>query len=201
MARNRKQKLETLRPSDVKPTNQKPLIDIPEDEQWRIIQQSGILNTIADDDAKKATQKADLQEPVPLAEEILDAALYIIPLSFLLLLLEILIHNQYGQTLTLQKGLDRMVSGVPILSVFIFYTKRHKNHRVVQALLFIIANLAGTRMVWLLARGSWKVNMRQIPPLGTLWVYAVVQLHLVLAVLNLAAVFAYVRWKGLQRYF
>ncbi|KAK7470742.1 hypothetical protein VKT23_002162 [Stygiomarasmius scandens] len=160
MARNRKreqQKLESLRPSEVKSTTQKPLLDIPEEEQWRIIQQSGILHKISDEDTK-----IPAPEPVPLAEEILDAAFYITPLSFLLLLLEILVHNQYGQTLTLQAALDRMVPGVPILSAFIFYTKRYKNHRAVQAFLLVISLLVGTRMVWLLARGSWVVNMRQV---------------------------------------
>ncbi|KAK7470741.1 hypothetical protein VKT23_002162 [Stygiomarasmius scandens] len=199
MARNRKreqQKLESLRPSEVKSTTQKPLLDIPEEEQWRIIQQSGILHKISDEDTK-----IPAPEPVPLAEEILDAAFYITPLSFLLLLLEILVHNQYGQTLTLQAALDRMVPGVPILSAFIFYTKRYKNHRAVQAFLLVISLLVGTRMVWLLARGSWVVNMRQVPPLGTVWVYTIIQLNLVLAVINLVSVYAFVRWKGLERYF
>jgi len=104
MARNRKreqQKLESLRPSEVKSTAQKPLLDIPEEEQWRIIQQSGILHKISDEDTKTPAP-----EPVPLAEEILDAAFYITPLSFLLLLLEMLvpstllsIHISYGLSL------------------------------------------------------------------------------------------------------
>ncbi|KAF5369837.1 hypothetical protein D9758_001132 [Tetrapyrgos nigripes] len=203
MARKRNN-LEVKKPSEVKPTYQKPLIEISEEEQWRIIQQSGIMHKVSEDDAKRSANQSQTPselEPVPFAEEVLDAALYIVPVSFLLLLLEILIQNQYGKQPTFQSLIDRMAPGVPVLSVFIFYTKRHKNHWAVQAGLFLISVLVGTRMVWLLARGSWLINMRQVPPLGVLWVYAIVQLNLVLAVVNLLVVFIYVRWKGLQRYF
>jgi len=85
--------------------------DIPEDEQWRLINESGVLNKV----------NSAYDGEVPLAEEIFNAITIIIPISFLLLLMEILIHFQYGKHPSLHALVDRMLSGVPILSIFIFY--------------------------------------------------------------------------------
>ncbi len=39
---------------------------------------------------------------------------------------------------------------------------------------------------------------RKCPPLGTMWVYTIIQLDLVKAVAALVAVAAYVQWAGLK---
>jgi len=59
----------------------KPLIEIPEQEQWRIIKQTGIL-----DAAKLQDQR--VVEEISLGDEIFNAVLLIIPFSSLLLLME-----------------------------------------------------------------------------------------------------------------
>ncbi|KAG6855114.1 hypothetical protein C0991_006043 [Blastosporella zonata] len=79
---------------------------IPEQEQWRLINESGVLNKIK-------TRAEEDESDAPLAEEIFDAIVIIIPISFLLLLMEILIHFQFGKHPTLKTMVDRMVSGVP----------------------------------------------------------------------------------------
>lgn len=80
---------DTGRPSMVharKPANgqtkpAEPLI--PEDEQWRLVNESGILKKIKD------IPPEDTDEGLPpLAEEIFNAIVLIMPMSFLLLLME-----------------------------------------------------------------------------------------------------------------
>ena len=39
---------------------------------------------------------------------------------------------------------------------------RYKQHRGMQFLLFWLSVVAGTRMLYLLKRGSWLVNMKQV---------------------------------------
>ncbi|KAJ7937134.1 hypothetical protein B0H13DRAFT_2176640 [Mycena leptocephala] len=158
---------------------------------------------------------APSDEKLPLGEEIFNALLLITPCSFLLLLMEILIYNQYGQEVNLKTLVGRMTQGVPILSIFVFYTSRHKRDQRVQFLLFLMGTAAGSRMLFLIKRGSYLVNMRQVDisrmccshsklsmnasaPLVTLWVYIVIQLDLGLAVLNLAMVGTFCWWKGLE---
>jgi len=67
-----------------------------------------------------------------------------------------------------------------------------------QAFLFALSLVIGPRMLWLVSRGSWLVNMRQCPPLATIWVYTIVQLDLLLSVVSLAIVAGWVKWTGLK---
>ncbi|RDB22676.1 hypothetical protein Hypma_010291 [Hypsizygus marmoreus] len=171
--------------------------EIPEDEQWRLVNESGILGKMA---SIPRANEEEVQEPelTPLGEEIFNSIILIIPMSFVLLLMEILIHFQYGKRPTFEAVLDRMVPGVPILSISIFYTTRYKSLHTMQAFLFVLAVFAGSRLIYLMNLGSWLVNMRQCPPLATMWVYATLQLNLAPAVVSLGVVGAYVWWRGLD---
>jgi hypothetical protein len=62
---------------------QRPLIEIPEEEQWRVIKQTGIL-----DAAKLQDQQDAAEERTSLGDEIFNAVLLIVPFSSLLLLME-----------------------------------------------------------------------------------------------------------------
>ncbi|KII94779.1 hypothetical protein PLICRDRAFT_33590 [Plicaturopsis crispa FD-325 SS-3] len=190
MARNRKAKTSTASTETPKDPP-KPLIELSEEEQWRLINQTGVLK-------EAAAQDEPLEEPTPLAEEIFNAVLLIVPFSFLLMMMEILIHFQYGRKPTFGDIADRMVSGVPILSIFIFYTTRYKDRRRMQFLLSLISIASGMRLIYMINRSSWRDNMRQCPPLATMWVYTVVQLDLGPAFGSLSIVGAWVWWKGLK---
>jgi hypothetical protein len=82
---------------------------------------------------------------------------------------------------------------------------RYKRTRWLQASLFVLSVVSGTRMIYLVNYGNWLVNMQQVrcffyapntivnkrlqcPPLGTIWVYTILQLDLGPAVLALSAV-------------
>ncbi|KIY73675.1 hypothetical protein CYLTODRAFT_416706 [Cylindrobasidium torrendii FP15055 ss-10] len=176
-------------------------MEIPEEEQWRLINESGILSEVPlarPEGGHRVEEKEDVPEEEVFAEEVFDAVLYIVPFSFCLLLMEILVHRQYGREASVSDLMDRMIPGVPILSIFIFYTKRYKNHRKMQFALFIMGSLAACRMMNLLALSGFKKIMKQAPPLATLWIYTIVQLELGPAVLNLAVVAIYVLAAGLK---
>lgn len=77
-----------------RPIPAKPLVDIPEDEQWRLIQESGVLNKVSDlhptGVPPKSPPKVAVEEDGPLTpfeEEMFRAVTLIIPFSFLLLLM------------------------------------------------------------------------------------------------------------------
>ncbi|KAJ7744527.1 hypothetical protein DFH07DRAFT_834627 [Mycena maculata] len=165
-------------------------INIPQEEQRRLINESGVL--------KKVDSPPDSDDELPLGEEIFNATLLITPCTFLLLLMQILIFQQYGQDPNLKVLVDKLISGVPILYIFVFYTSRHKRDRRMQHFLFLLGTAAGCRMLFLIKRGSYLVNMQQIPSLVTVWVYIVIQLDLGLAFLNLVLVGLFVWWKGLD---
>jgi len=65
---------------------QKPLVEISEDEQWRLIQESGVLRKISD--TQKPEETTDNVEPLPLAEEIFNAVILIIPFTCFLIMMD-----------------------------------------------------------------------------------------------------------------
>jgi hypothetical protein len=74
------------------PGQSAPFIQIPREEQLRLIEKTGILNAVADRKPRASsgstpTQENDGDEEYPLAEEIFAATTLLIPMSFLLLLM------------------------------------------------------------------------------------------------------------------
>ncbi|KAG2152148.1 hypothetical protein BD769DRAFT_1342820 [Suillus cothurnatus] len=178
---------QTTQAAQTTPT-QKPIVEISEDEQWRLIEQTGVLRKISDIQNPGDSEITDDVEPLPLADEIFNAVVYIIPSTFFLIMMDILIHQQYAKKPTAGEVAGRLVTNFPILSIFVFYTTRHKANPRMQLALFILSLGVGPRMIWLINRGSWLVNMRQCPQFATIWLYTVVQLKLNWAVLALVMI-------------
>ncbi|KAF9452471.1 hypothetical protein P691DRAFT_804605 [Macrolepiota fuliginosa MF-IS2] len=206
MTQRRKGKKDTsddvplVKPSDSsQKEHPKPLVDISEDEQWRLINESGVLRNIPrlNQTTPDSVDSEDPDNPT-FGEEIFNTITYLVPFSFLLILMEILIHYQYKEKATLNNLLDRMISGVPIMSILIFYTLRYKSYRVVQILLFAISILAGCRLIYQINNANWLTNMQQAPPLATIWIYAVFMADLGPAVLALLTIGSFVWWKELN---
>ena len=84
MARKRREKEQ--KPEHSESVSSQP--EIPEEEQWRLINESGLLKKIP----LESKPKTLLEEEAPLANEVLDAMMYIIPLSSLLLILDMLVN-------------------------------------------------------------------------------------------------------------
>ncbi|SJL00025.1 uncharacterized protein ARMOST_03337 [Armillaria ostoyae] len=169
---------------------------LTKEEKWRLMQESEDLKT-SDGPGVDEIEEQDS----PLAEEIFTAITMIVPFSFLLLMMEM----WYGKHPGLIVLVERMVSNVPMRCAISLLSRtptvaamRYKEHRRLQIGLFLVSIGIGCRMIYLLSRGSLYVNIRQVPPLGTLWIYAIVQLELGPAALNLATVATYVWWKDLR---
>jgi hypothetical protein len=73
----------------------KPLIEITEDEQWRLINQSGILqNRAVVQESTMVESTVDVEEDnLSLCDEIFNAVMLIIPFSSLLLLMEMYVSQ------------------------------------------------------------------------------------------------------------
>ncbi|KAG1820275.1 uncharacterized protein BJ212DRAFT_1014169 [Suillus subaureus] len=175
---------------------QKPLVEISEDEQWRLIEQTGVLRKISD--TQKPGETTGNVESLPLADEIFNAVAYIIPLTSFLIMMDILIHQQYAKQPTAGEVAGRLFTNFPILSIFVFYTTRHKANPRMQLALFILSLGVGPRMIWLINHGSWLVNIRQCPQFATIWLYTVIQLNLNWAVLTLVMIGAWAWFTGMK---
>lgn len=96
---------------------------------------------------------------------------------------------------------------------------RYKHTRWMQAAFFVLSVASGTGLIYRVNYSNWLVNMQQVsgswstpklrflkgseqcPPLGTIWVYTILQLDLGPAVMALAAVAAWVWWSGARLVF
>ncbi|CAG7849327.1 SubName: Full=Uncharacterized protein {ECO:0000313/EMBL:CCA70931.1} [Serendipita indica DSM 11827] len=170
--------------------------EITEEEQWRIIQETGILNQ-----AMQAQEAQDKDNDVPqrdMADEIFESILYLIPFSCLYIGMDIMIKQQYAQHPSFKEELGQLVSAVPILALFIFYTNRFKHTLIVQAGLFFASILASSRLIWIVNKESFGIVIQQCPPLGVIWVYAIAQLYLPYACVTLVLEYFFVKYYNLK---
>ncbi|KZT62400.1 hypothetical protein CALCODRAFT_426312 [Calocera cornea HHB12733] len=172
--------------------------EIPEDEQWRLVQESGILEQIptrTPEEPPEATSELAAQAE---NDDIFQCLVYLIPFSSLYALMDILVHQQYRQEVTFYGEARKLIEAVPILAVFIFYTNRHKARRWVQGFLTLLTCASGMRLFWVVNKGTWTSVMRQAAPLSTIWIYGIVQLHLIPAMISLCVIGVYVKINNLK---
>jgi hypothetical protein len=83
------------RQADKNQSQNAPDLQISSEEQWRLIEQSGVLKKVPASDheptsrstPQQANQGNDDEEEYPLAEEVFAATTLLIPMSFLLLMM------------------------------------------------------------------------------------------------------------------
>lgn len=109
-----------------------------------------------------------------------------------------MVHQQYRQEITFYGEASKLVEAVPILAVFIFFTNRYSTLRWVQAFLTVLTCASGMRLFWVVNKGNWTSVMRQAAPLSTIWIYGIVQLHLLPAIISLCVIGVYVKMKNLK---
>lgn len=92
----KKTQKDTSRTSKLKadPNSLMEEINIPEDEQWRLIKESGVLEKLRPSEVAGSSNKALIsreetsEEMLSLGEEIFSAIIMIVPFTFLLLMME-----------------------------------------------------------------------------------------------------------------
>ncbi|KAG8855615.1 hypothetical protein FRB96_006810 [Tulasnella sp. 330] len=172
-------------------TSENAVDDIPDDEKLRLLSQSGLLS--------KIPQKEPVTEAaLDFLDELFFTATYAIPMTFLYFCMDVLIHHQYAQQLPFREEAIKVATNVPFLSVFIFYSNRHKTSRLVQLALFMMSVVCGTRLIWTLNKEGWRTAMQEAAPLTTLWTYTVMQLDLIPCGVSVATVFGIVKFLGLR---
>jgi hypothetical protein len=86
MARNRKEKTKSSPPPLPETPEQ---LQISEEEQWRLVNDSGILSQKV---PRSPESELEVEDDTPLADEIFNAVILIIPFSFLLLMMEMCVY-------------------------------------------------------------------------------------------------------------
>jgi hypothetical protein len=190
---------------DARPTG-KTLLDIAEERR------AGLMS------AASARQKElDIKAGIPVVkeqeteEEVLDfdtdaalgafptALLYTISLAALHMTLDVLCLTQYQQDIVWSHILGRLYRLTPalLIVVWIAHTERAKAFGLVRQLGFLAASVfAGCFIIKTGNEDGYYMVMKQAPPVGTIWVWSVVEMDIIWSVLHIVAVGAYMWWNN-----
>ncbi|KAJ1343123.1 hypothetical protein BSLG_002149 [Batrachochytrium salamandrivorans] len=149
--------------SNVKSAQQSPLIDLSQDQQWDIINKTGILHKVPGAKSTKTAANGNTSTE-PLKDEeprLLAAVLMSFPMIMFHLTLDYVVHFQYG-----------------FLSDF---TVMH----VVQWLLAAAALIVGNMLIYYTTVDETFGAMLKAPGLSVVWVYLVIQMDILPAMVSL----------------
>jgi hypothetical protein len=182
-------------PDRSKPTA-KTLVEIAEEKQREL--EAKHPEAFKDKDSSLYKDKPGFvhDEPLSAFEE---AILYTFSLSMLHFTLDVLVFNQYRQEIEWSEIFThtfRML--LPLcLAVYLTHTKTARRFGVLkQMLFFVAATAAGCWLVYSGNKHGYYFVMKRAPPLGTLWVWSVVEMRLMWAVAHLVIVGGYCWWNG-----
>ena len=134
----------------------------------------------------------------------LDIALYTTTLTLVHYTLTVLVHHQYASTppsLSLLFYQSTVASPTPALILILVAVLHPRASHVITQLLFaILSTLAGAWLVYASNEDPYMAVMKKAPSLGTLWVWAVVEMRWEWAVGSLGLVAGWGWWKGYSVY-
>lgn len=134
----------------------------------------------------------EIQVVGPFAQSIFHA----VPMATLLTALDIVVHHQYRQDLHFTPILLRTLKSFPIMVMLLYYFHPRRLHPLTQAFFFILSIMCGTWLVHAVNRYGYYAVMKRAPPVGTLWIWAAVEMELGVLLVSCAVVGGYVYWGG-----
>ncbi|KAJ1585074.1 hypothetical protein NDA12_000618 [Ustilago hordei] len=151
-----------------------------------------------DDTANRLLEEQSATEMSPKVESMLDLVIWTMPFGFMYTLLDVLVRQQYGETVGLHDELIRLVRALPVLAFFIHYNLTTKQQAAIQWLLFLICLACGCSLIYIVNKSSYDVVVQRVAPLGTLWIFSVVRLDLIPACISLALTAMFVKQAELK---
>ncbi|KAL7270584.1 hypothetical protein RUND412_006705 [Rhizina undulata] len=134
------------------------------------------------------------------AEEVIgpvgQSVFWTVPLAMLLFGFDVLVHQQYRQDIEYQMIFIRVLKALPAIFILLYTFHPRRAWISVQLLFLTISIVAGCWVVRAVNKQGYYAVMKRTPPLGTLWVWGVVELNLGLALVSCAAVGVYTWWNG-----
>ncbi|EGG04099.1 uncharacterized protein MELLADRAFT_108727 [Melampsora larici-populina 98AG31] len=168
------------KPSQTKRDSQKPLLEFAKHEIPKLTPES---------DESSTEEEEEESDTLPLwVDRAFDTFLWTIPFCTIFICLDVAIHAQYGQEVSFNTELKRLVNVAPSLIVLIHFTLHSPKHLFTRFTLFGLSAIGGSYMVFVMNKYSYLLVMKQTPALGTLWIYSVVRMDLIDAVISLVIV-------------
>ncbi|KAA8912903.1 hypothetical protein FN846DRAFT_903259 [Sphaerosporella brunnea] len=121
---------------------------------------------------------------------------FAVPLTILLFWLDVLVHMQYRQQTDFKLVIMRCIKAFPAIYAIHYVFHPRRMWVTVRMFLFGMSIAAGCYIVKAVNKHGYYFVMKKTPPLGTLWIWAVIEMGLMEAVLSLVAVYGYTYYAG-----
>ncbi|OAA57280.1 hypothetical protein ISF_07201 [Cordyceps fumosorosea ARSEF 2679] len=153
--------------------------------------------------------ESELPTLSPGAERVLEAMLWTTSLAMLHFTFDVLVQHQYGTEIVWGALLRRTCSAWAVFLLLFYALHPRKSDQTLvpglpahwqaplrQAVFFAMSVAAGCGLLYVTNRKGYLATQRRAPPLGCLWIWAVVELELPWATLSLLVASAYVYLQG-----
>lgn len=125
-----------------------------------------------------------------------EAVIYALTLTMLHFTLDVLVHQQYSQSIQWDSIVRRTAVALPILAGLVYMFHPLTQKAWVQAGFLVVSVVAGCYMIYASNEEAYFAVMKRAPPLGTLWVWSVIEMRLEIAVPSLLVVGGFFWWGG-----
>lgn len=145
-------------------------------------------------------QEDDDDDGDVVASPFLDIFLYAFTLIILHFTLSLLVHHQYASKppslapLFLSSTVFTLTPALLLVLVFVLHPR--SAHPAIQVLFAVISTLAGAWLAYATNEEPYMAIMKKAPVLGTLWIWAIVELKWEWALATLSILGGWGWWKG-----
>ncbi|MCJ1332400.1 hypothetical protein MMC10_009092 [Thelotrema lepadinum] len=124
------------------------------------------------------------------------ALIYALTFTALHFTLDVLVHSQYRMSTDWSLIAQKTAVAFPVLLLLVYYFHPRASRPEVQALFFVGSVTAGCYLVKSSNEDPYFAVMKRAPPLGTMWVWCVLEQRLEVAVAGVMVVGGYFWWGG-----
>jgi hypothetical protein len=176
----------------------KTLFELAEERQKELDKANGVKRPVREPKPPPTTAPADDEPPIgPLG----DAILYGISMTALHLTFDVIVYSQYREAILMNEIIWRSVTALPIFILLVYLTHVDFSYRfpmLRDAVFFTGAVVAGCYLVYSGNEHGYFYVMKAAPPIGTLWIWSVVEMSLPFAAMSALSVFGYIWWNGFE---
>ncbi|KAF2489972.1 hypothetical protein BU16DRAFT_447233, partial [Lophium mytilinum] len=130
-----------------------------------------------------------------------NALLYSISLCMLHFTLDVIVYSQYREEVVWREITTRTLTNFPVfmIAVWLLHTRTAMRVPWLRNLFFLGTSVgAGCWLVYSGNMNGYYYVMKTAPPIGTMWVWSVVEMDLGYALASVASVVGYVVWNGFE---
>ncbi|KAF2258516.1 hypothetical protein CC78DRAFT_113732 [Lojkania enalia] len=178
----------------------KTLFELAEERQHELDKGNPARRNINENNTPPGERPFNDEDPIgPVG----DAILYSISLATLHLTLDVIVYSQYREDVIWPEIFKRAGTTLPIFFLLVYLTHVDFSKRLPtlrNLFFFAVSVVAGCYMVYSGNVNGYFFVMKTAPPIGSLWIWSVVEMHLWYAAASALTVASYLWWNGFSAF-